>query len=152
MKLQHILLAASLSTSASASVGRPQKRATVSNSKTPPVTTQGNAFFANGKRFYIRGIDYQPGGSSKLADPIADVATCKRDVEEFKKLGINTVRIYTVDNSKSHDDCMKILADAGIYLALDVNSPAYSLNRENTWAIAASYNDVSCLYISLSNS
>jgi 1,3-beta-glucanosyltransferase GAS5 len=27
----------------------------------PPVTVKGNAFFANGQRFYIRGVDYQPG-------------------------------------------------------------------------------------------
>jgi 1,3-beta-glucanosyltransferase GAS5 len=101
------------------------------------------AFFANGKRFYIRGIDYQPGGSSKLTDPIADSTTCKRDVEEFKKLGINTVRIYTIDNSANHDDCMKMLADAGIYLALDVNSPQYSLNRLDIGATRRSYNDVS---------
>jgi hypothetical protein len=149
MKLQHILLAVSFSTPIFAASSKISKRATIANAKTPPVTTQGNAFFANGKRFYIRGIDYQPGGSSKLADPLADTATCRRDVEEFKKLGINTVRIYTVDNSKSHDDCMKILADAGIYLALDVNSPAYSLNRENTYAIAASYNDVRYVFSSL---
>jgi hypothetical protein len=37
---------------------------------------------------------------------------------------------------------MKALADAGIYLALDVNSAAYSLNRENEWSLHASYNDV----------
>jgi hypothetical protein len=37
---------------------------------------------------------------------------------------------------------MNALADAGIYLALDVNSPAYSLNRENAWSLHASYNDV----------
>src|ERR1700760_1442568 len=38
---------------------------------------------------------------------------------------------------------MKALADAGIYVALDVNSPLYSLNRENEWSLHASYNDVS---------
>jgi hypothetical protein len=43
---------------------------------------------------------------------------------------------------------MKALADAGIYLALDVNSPAYSLNRENEWSIHASYNDVSYVFSS----
>jgi 1,3-beta-glucanosyltransferase GAS5 len=36
-----------------------------------------------------------------------------------------------VDNSKNHDDCMNALADAGIYLVLDVNNPKYSINREN---------------------
>jgi 1,3-beta-glucanosyltransferase GAS5 len=37
---------------------------------------------------------------------------------------------------------MKVLADAGIYLALDVNTPGYSLNRENSYVIRMSYNDV----------
>ncbi|KAI7558038.1 1,3-beta-glucanosyltransferase, partial [Hortaea werneckii] len=58
---------------------------------------------------------------------------------EFKKLGINTVRVYTVDNTKDHDECMSMLADAGIYLALDVNTPKYSINRGSP---AESYNDV----------
>lgn len=37
---------------------------------------------------------------------------------------------------------MKLLADAGIYLAVDVNTPGYSLNRETWWSLKASYNDV----------
>jgi len=120
-----------------------EKRATtVTNTKTPPVTVAGNSFTANGQRFYLRGVDWQPGGSSQLVDPIADVGRCQRDVNEFAKLGINTVRIYTVDNSATHDDCMKILADHGIYIALDVNGPAYSLNSEYAAATNASYNEV----------
>jgi hypothetical protein len=74
-----------------------------------------------------------------VADPIADSAGCKRDIAEFTKLGINTVRVYTVDNSKNHDDCMHALAAAGIYLVLDVNTPKYSLNRAEP---NTSYNDV----------
>jgi len=106
------------------------------------VLTNNAAFFAGGERFYIRGIDYQPGGSSGAADgsdPLADVRSCTRDIAKFKELGINTVRVYTVDNAKNHDACMKLLDAAGIYLALDVNSPNYSLNREDP---AGSYNDV----------
>jgi hypothetical protein len=94
-----------------------------------PITTKGNAFFSGSSRFYIRGVDYQPGGSSNLVDPIADEASCTRDIAEFTKLGINTVRVYTVDNTANHDACMTALANAGIYLVLDVNTPAYSLNR-----------------------
>lgn len=92
-----------------------------------------------GNRFYIRGVDYQPGGSSKVADPIADTASCKRDIVKFNSLGINTIRVYSVDNTQNHDDCMKALADAGIYLVLDVNTPKYSLNRADP---KTSYNDV----------
>jgi hypothetical protein len=99
----------------------------------------GSAFFRGTERFYIRGIDYQPGGSSNLADPLADSVTCKRDIDKFKDLGLNTVRIYTVDNSADHSECMQYLADAGMYLVLDVNSPLYSLNRADP---APSYNSV----------
>lgn len=103
------------------------------------ITTKGNAFFQGSNRFYIRGVDYQPGGSSKLVDPIADPTTCARDIAIFQKLGINTVRVYSVDNTANHDVCMNALAAAGIYLVLDVNTPLYSLNRANPFA---SYNSV----------
>lgn len=43
-----------------------------------------------------------------------------------------------IDNSKNHDACMKALADAGIYLILDVNNPLYSINRYDP---GPSYND-----------
>lgn len=83
-------------------------------------------------------------GSSKVADPLLNLAQFKRDVAEFQKLGINTIRVYTVDNgpSANHDEGMKLLADAGIYLALDVNTPKNSLNRQDEKAIHISYNDV----------
>ncbi|KAL5355257.1 Glucanosyltransferase-domain-containing protein [Aspergillus floccosus] len=109
-----------------------------------PVSVKGNAFFKGDERFYIRGVDYQPGGSSDLSDPIADADGCKRDIEKFKDLGLNTIRVYSVDNSKDHDECMNALADAGIYLVLDVNTPKYSLNRADP---EASYNDVYLQYI-----
>ncbi|OJJ04256.1 hypothetical protein ASPVEDRAFT_43719 [Aspergillus versicolor CBS 583.65] len=109
-----------------------------------PITVKGNAFFKGDERFYIRGVDYQPGGSSDLADPIADADGCKRDIKKFKDLGLNTIRVYSVDNSKDHDECMNALADAGIYLVLDVNTPKYSLNRK---APDVSYNDKYLQYI-----
>jgi len=108
-------------------------------SSLPAVTVQGNAFFTGNNRFYIRGVDYQPGGSSQVADPIADEAGCNRDIPYFQQLGINTVRIYTVDNTANHDACMAALANAGIYLVLDVNTPKYSINRQDP---APSYNNV----------
>nr|AAQ88437.2 beta-1,3-glucanosyltransferase 1 [Paracoccidioides brasiliensis]ABA33783.2 beta-1,3-glucanosyltransferase 1 [Paracoccidioides brasiliensis] len=94
-----------------------------------PITVKGNAFWNGKERFYLRGIDYQPGWSSNLKDPIAEPRICKRDIAKFKELGVNTIRVYSVDNSVNHDECMEALADAGIYLALDVNTPKYSLSR-----------------------
>jgi len=60
---------------------------------------------------------------------LADSSACTRDIAEFKKLNINTIRVYAVDNTANHDACMTALANAGIYVALDVNSPNYSINR-----------------------
>ncbi|KAL7268495.1 1,3-beta-glucanosyltransferase [Rhizina undulata] len=97
---------------------------------TQSVTVKGNAFFVGNDRFYIRGVDYQPGGSSDLSDPLANSDVCKRDIPVMKDLGINTIRVYTVDNSKNHKDCMDLLSEAGIYLILDVNTPKLSINRE----------------------
>lgn len=140
MKGTSAFLAAVIVAPALASPSNLKARASsTSSSKTPQVTVKGNAFWAGDERFYVRGVDYQPGGSSDVADPIAEPKTCKRDIEKFKDLGINTVRIYTVDNSANHDECMQMLADAGIYLALDVNTPKYSLNRNEP---KTSYNDV----------
>ncbi|KAF2467870.1 1,3-beta-glucanosyltransferase gel1 precursor [Lindgomyces ingoldianus] len=107
-----------------------------------PVTVRGNAFFAGEERFYIRGVAYQPGGAADAADPLLDIKSLKRDIENFKKLGINTIRVYTIDNSQDHDEGMKLLDDAGIYLALDANTPKYSLNRETEQTLHRSYNDV----------
>lgn len=131
-------IAAALAASAAASpTANVQKRASIT-----PITVKGNAFFAGNERFYIRGVDYQPGGASAAKDPIADADGCKRDIAKFKELGINTVRIYTVDNSADHDECMNALADAGIYLALDVNTPKYSINRASVKSAQTSYNKV----------
>ncbi|TKA74158.1 1,3-beta-glucanosyltransferase gel1 [Cryomyces minteri] len=143
MKGGGAFLAASAALSINSVLATPAKleaRATsTSSGSLPTVTVKGNAFFAGNQRFYIRGVDYQPGGASDPVDPIANPSTCQRDVAEFKKLGLNTVRVYTVDNTANHDECMGYLADAGIYLALDVNTPKYSINRASP---AASYNDV----------
>lgn len=116
----------------------------VLGSSVTPITVKGNAFFQGTNRFYIRGVDYQPGGSSKLADPIADAEGCKRDIQKFKDLGLNTVRVYSVDNSQDHDECMNALAEAGIYLVLDVNTPKYAINRAEP---KTSYNDVYLQYV-----
>lgn len=90
-------------------------------------------------KYPMANDNLEKGGSSNVTDPIANVDGCKRDVPVFKKLGINTIRVYSVDNTLDHDTCMSALADSGIYLILDINSPKYSLNRADP---SPSYNDV----------
>ncbi len=69
------------------------------------------------------------GGTGVESDPIANATACLRDIPYFQKLGINTIRVYAVDNTANHDECMAALADAGIYLVLDTDTSKYSLNR-----------------------
>jgi len=103
-----------------------------------PIVIKNNAFYVgeSDERFYIRGVDYQPGGSSNLTDPLADVQSIKRDIPYFQDLGLNTIRVYSVDNTQNHTECMNLLNDAGIYVVLDVNTPKASLSD----------NDISCSY------
>jgi len=107
----------------------------------PPVSIQGPNFVdGNGKRFKIVGIDYQPGGQSAFkggSDPLSDSKACLRDAALMQQLGVNTVRVYNLDQTISHDECMSIFNEAGIYMILDVNTPFISLYRTNT---AKSYN------------
>lgn len=104
------------------------------------IEVKGKQFFNSrtGEPFYIKGVDYQPGGSSDVSDkkdPLSDPKACARDILLFQELGINTVRIYSVNPDLNHDKCMTLLATAGIYLILDVNSPMENqhLNRYQPW-------------------
>ncbi|KAJ2483383.1 1 3-beta-glucanosyltransferase gel4 [Coemansia sp. RSA 2131] len=98
-----------------------------------PLTIKGSKWFNSktGEQFYFKGVAYQPrtGLKSNNPDPLADTVGCKRDVAVFKDLGINSIRVYDVDYTNSHDECMKLLEDAGIYVLLDMPSPQYSINR-----------------------
>lgn len=96
---------------------------------------------AGDERFFIRGVAYQPGGAADAEDPLVDTEALAADIEMFRELGINTIRIYTVDNSQDHEEAMRMLDEAGIYLALDASTPKYSLNRESQETLHASYND-----------
>jgi len=130
MKITAVVASLAAIAIATPTVNNVEKRQT-SSGALPTVTVKGNAFFAGDERFYVRGVAYQPGGAADAADPLINIPNLTRDVANFKKLGINTIRVYTVDNSASHDEGMKLLADAGIYLALDANTPEFSLNRQD---------------------
>ncbi|KAE8356887.1 Glucanosyltransferase-domain-containing protein [Aspergillus coremiiformis] len=107
-----------------------------------PITIKGSKFFynSNDTQFYIRGVAYQqeysgPGSSaSSFKDPLADADACKRDVPYLQKLGTNTIRVYAIDPSSDHKECMGLLSDAGIYIIADLSSPGESINRnEPMW-------------------
>ncbi|EKG16694.1 Glycolipid anchored surface protein GAS1 [Macrophomina phaseolina MS6] len=96
------------------------------------------------KRFYVIGVDYQPGGQAGYneesgKDPLTDADACLRDAAIMQQLGINTIRVYNVDPNGDHDQCASIFNYVGIYMMLDVNSPlaGESIDRSNP---SSSYN------------
>lgn len=108
------------------------------DSPTPEVEVVGNKFFFknNGSQFLMRGIAYQQNvanqtDTTSFEDPLADADACKRDVEYLQKLNTNTLRIYAVNTTKNHDECMKTFADAGIYIIADLSEPSESINRNS---------------------
>lgn len=102
----------------------------------PKVTRAGRYLYQeDGTRFYVKGIAYQEQGTvstndptgfpepTDYIDPLADAAGCNRDVPYLKQLGVNTVRVYSVNSALNHDSCMQALSSAGIYVILDLALP-----------------------------
>lgn len=103
----------------------------------------GNKFFntSDGEQFFIKGLayqrnrrdgeDYNREKETAYIDSLAQPSLCLRDIEYFKELGINTVRVYQVDPKQNHDVCMNALANYGIYVLADLGEPEMSINRED---------------------
>ncbi|PPQ65976.1 hypothetical protein CVT24_011193 [Panaeolus cyanescens] len=114
----------------------------------PKITRTGRYLYDDsGQRFYIKGVAYQPEGAvlsgpdngflepSTFVDPLADGAACKRDLPFLQQLGVNALRIYSVDSTLNHDDCMNTFSQAGIYTIIDLGLPVNgSIDRTGpTW-------------------
>ncbi|TFK21152.1 hypothetical protein FA15DRAFT_718037 [Coprinopsis marcescibilis] len=86
-------------------------------------------------RFYIKGIAYQRQGHGKASpnvafneaqifhDPLADPDACRRDLPHFSSASINTLRVYHINSSLNHDECMEMFSEANIYVILDLSIP-----------------------------
>jgi 1,3-beta-glucanosyltransferase GAS1 len=129
--------------------------ASTASAAVDPIVIKGSKFFykTNGTQFFMRGVAYQQGISSNTSqtddtayiDPLSDAATCKRDIQYLAKLKTNTIRVYAIDPTKKHDDCMNALADAGIYVVADLSQPRESINRDTpqwTTTLFQRYKDV----------
>ncbi|KAH9046433.1 carbohydrate-binding module family 43 protein/Glycoside hydrolase family 72 protein [Lactarius hengduanensis] len=100
------------------------------------VTRSGRYLYnADGSRFYIKGIAYQEQGAATVdpnapfsepntfIDPLANATACARDIPLLQQLGVNSIRVYSVNASLNHDSCMQGLSSAGIYTILDLTLP-----------------------------
>ncbi|KAK3681488.1 Glycolipid anchored surface protein 4 precursor [Vermiconidia calcicola] len=101
--------------------------ATASALNTIEVNNQEFIDSKTGDRFMIIGVDYQPGGQDAYGtgagDPLSNPKACLRDAALMQDMGINTIRIYNLDSSLNHDECVSIFNSVGIYMIIDVNSP-----------------------------
>ncbi|RCK60553.1 Protein EPD1 [Candida viswanathii] len=102
----------------------------------PAIEIVGNKFFYsnNGSQFYVKGIAYQQnnlGSNDSFVDPLADPDACKRDVPYLEAVDTNVIRVYALDVTADHTECMQMLQDAGIYIIADLSQPDESINRND---------------------
>jgi hypothetical protein len=107
----------------------------------PDIEVYGQHFFYtnNGSQFYLKGVAYQqnysPNGSTSsntsYTDPLADGDACRRDIPYLKQIYTNIIRVYAIDPTKNHDDCMSQLASADIYVVADLSEPGTSIESNN---------------------
>ncbi|KAI5449931.1 1,3-beta-glucanosyltransferase [Naganishia albida] len=120
----------------------------------PSITRTGKYLYdPSGSRFYIKGVAYQPQGElsassaanaengnfpepSSYVDPLSSGANCTRDLPYLQQLGVNALRVYSVNPELNHDDCMRTFNENGIYVLLDVSLPLNgSIDRASpTWS------------------
>ncbi|KAL7410164.1 putative 1,3-beta-glucanosyltransferase [Mrakia frigida] len=114
----------------------------------PAITRQGKFLYdESGTRFLLKGIAYQEAGTlaaeseanaanggypepDSYVDPLAQGDACARDLPYLQSLGVNVVRVYSVNSSLNHDACMAAFEGAGIYTIIDLALPLNgSINR-----------------------
>lgn len=75
-------------------------------------------------------------GSTSFVDPLADEASCTRDIPYLQQLKTNVIRVYAIDAASDHSACMDLLDAAGIYVVVDLTTPSIAIDQEHpTWTL-----------------
>jgi hypothetical protein len=99
----------------------------------PPIAIKGYKFFNSQTKenVLIKGIDYYPRPNfGDLDVNNFDFFTeefrhvWERDIPQFQELGVNAIRLYSVDPDKDHSAFMCALEAAGIYALVELASGA----------------------------
>ncbi|KAF4305138.1 Glycolipid anchored surface protein GAS1 [Botryosphaeria dothidea] len=95
------------------------------------ISVKGAKFFtSDGDQFYVKGVAYQLVPD----DPLINATQCKLDADLMEDLGANSIRVYHVDPTEDHKDCMDTFADKGIYLWLDLDTFTTQIEQSSpTW-------------------
>ncbi|KAL9604407.1 MAG: hypothetical protein Q9219_000595 [cf. Caloplaca sp. 3 TL-2023] len=100
-----------------------------------PIEAVGSKLYDSetGNQFYIRGVSYRIFDD---LDPLSVPEQCELDASLMKTLGVNTIRVYEVDSTRSHDECMSSFADAGIYVIIGLSgSDAIISGYQPEWTL-----------------
>jgi len=63
----------------------------------------------------VASADNPFGEPSSFIDPLSLPEACQRDLPFLQQLAVNTIRVYSVNSSLNHDQCMSTFSNAGIY-------------------------------------
>lgn len=117
----------------------------------PNIEIYDNKFFnsVSQEQFFMKGIAYQPKFpdvnefedlsensaedvyDTEYIDPLSDPKICLRDIPYLVKLGVNTIRVYSINPLKNHDICMEELMNNNIYVVTDLSEPNTSIIRND---------------------
>ena len=108
---------------------------------TTAITVNQNIFMQGSQRWSPKGVCYQPQDG---VDPLSDdnLATLTHLLDPATRygllnLGINCLRVYQVDPTKSHDKVMALLAQHGIYVLVGTVNAGTAIPRNATSVPAA---------------
>ena len=61
----------------------------------PPIRVHGKFFFRGEEKYFVKGVTYGPFACASHGAPFPEAAVVARDFELMRKVGVNTVRVFT---------------------------------------------------------